>query len=108
MKPKDTCSGCGQKQTCRGAYEKIGKSTAPNVTWKVIVAFVLPIAVFVLSLAGATKLLAGHFEDRIVTLLSFLSALIITFVFVCVVRAIQGPISKDICDKGKVNDGNSQ
>ena len=100
MKPNDPCSGCGQKQTCRGAYEKIGKSEVPNVAWKAIVAFVLPIVIFVLSLAGTTKLLAGHFEDRMLTLLSFLLALSITFIYVCAVRAIQGPMNKDICDKG--------
>ena len=108
MKADNPCSGCGQKETCRGAYEKMGKSTVPNVAPKVIVAFVFPILVFVLALAGAAKLLAGHFEDRMLTLSSFLSALVVTFVFVCIVRAIQGPMKKDICDKGKINDGNSQ
>ena len=108
IKSKDTCSGCGQKQTCRGAYEKMGHSDVPNVTLKVILAFVLPIGVFVLSLAGTTKWLAGHIEGSLLTLLSFLSALLVTFVFVCVIRVLQGPITKDSCNKGKVNDGNSQ
>ena len=100
MKLNDTCSGCGQKQTCRGAYEKIGKSEAPNVAWKAVVAFVLPIIVFIGALAGAQRLLAGRLEDRLLTLVSFLLALFVTLVFLCVVRAIQGPVNKDVCDKG--------
>jgi hypothetical protein len=108
MKEDNACSGCGQKETCRGAYERIGSASGPNVAWKVIVAFVLPIGVFVLTLAGATKLLTGHFGDKLLTLLSFLLALVVTILFVCVIRVIRGPLNKDICDKGKINDGNSQ
>ena len=64
MKKDDYCSGCGQKDTCRLVYEKLGKVVGPNLAAKAIVAFLVPIGVFVGSLAAVQQLLCGRFEGN--------------------------------------------
>jgi len=99
MKTDDTCSGCGQKETCRLAYEKMGRAEGPNVAWKAIVAFLVPIAVFISVLAGSQQLLQGRFEENMLILASFILALCITLLVVFVIRALSGPNKKEHCDK---------
>lgn len=99
MKTDDTCSGCGQKETCRQAYEKMGKAEGPNVAWKAIVAFLVPIAVFIGVLAGSQQLLDGRLEGRGLTMISFLLAACVTLLVVFVIRAVSGPNKKEHCDK---------
>ena len=89
MKKDDTCSGCGQKDTCRQAYEKIGKVDSPNVTLKVLVAFLVPIGVLIGALAGFQHLLEGRLEEKSATLLSFLAALSVTFLTILLIRFIR-------------------
>ena len=89
MKKDDYCSGCGQKDTCRQAYEKMGNVDSPNVTVGVLVAFLVPIAVFIGSLAGFQQLFEGWLEEKTSTLLGFLAALSVTFVTILVIRFIR-------------------
>jgi len=96
MDKQNGCSECGKKDTCRSAYEKIGKAEGPNVTWKVILAFLVPIGVFIGVLAGSEQLLRGRFEtEEALTLVSFLLAVVITLLVVFVIRAFRRPIKKD-------------
>ncbi|MHC4291724.1 MAG: hypothetical protein ACYTEU_03900 [Planctomycetota bacterium] len=99
MESNDHCSGCGQKDTCRQAYEKLGKATGPNVACKVIVAFLVPIAVFIGVLAGSQWLLQGKFEENMLILVSFILALCVTLLVVFVIRAVSSPKKKEHCDK---------
>ena len=99
MKNDDYCSGCGQKETCRQAYEKIGKAKGPNVAWKVIVAFLVPIGVFVGTVAVAERLLEGQLEGKVVMLVSFLLALGVTLLAIFVIRAFSGLKKKEYSDK---------
>ena len=45
------CSNCAQSQNCSAIYEHLGKSSGPSVACKVLVAFLLPIGVFIVALA---------------------------------------------------------
>ncbi len=100
MKSDSYCSGCSQKDTCRSAYEKVGQVGGPNIAWKVIVAFLVPIVVFIGGLAGSELLLRGRLEENTLTLVSFLLALCLTLLVVFVIRAIRGPFSRDKhCEK---------
>ena len=81
-------------------YEKLGRAKGPNVALKVIVAFLVPIGVFIGGLAGSQWLLCGRFEERTLILVSFLLALCLTLLFVSMIRAIGGPFKKeDYCGK---------
>ena len=99
MKNDDYCSGCGHKDTCRQAYDKMGKAKGPNVAMKAIVAFLVPIGVFVGSLAGSQRLLGNRFAGHALTLVSFILASSITLLVVFVIRAVNRPKKKEHCDK---------
>ena len=100
MKTDDYCSGCGQKDTCQQAYEKIGKAQGPSVAWKAIVAFLVPIGVFIGGLGGSQWLLRGRFEGKTLILFSFLLALCLTLLVVLVIRAVSCPLKKNTVKKG--------
>ena len=88
---KDTnnCSGCNQKDRCCQLYEKLGKTQGPNVSRKAILAFLTPILVFILSLAGAERLLQNRFEGNMLTVTCFLAALGGTLIVIFLIRAIR-------------------
>ncbi|MEN8128178.1 MAG: hypothetical protein ABFR90_10300 [Planctomycetota bacterium] len=94
MKNNDNCSGCAHKDGCRLMYEKLGKAKGPNVAIKAIVAFLVPIGVFIGGLAGSQRLLSGRFEEKTLTLVSFLLALCLTLLVVFVMRAIRGLVKE--------------
>ncbi len=50
------CSNCAQSRNCSAVYEYLGKSDGESVVCKVLVAFLLPIAVFIIALAMFEKL----------------------------------------------------
>lgn len=99
MKKQDSCSGCSHKDTCRQAYEKIGKAEGPNVTPSVILAFIVPIAVFIASLAISQRLLKERFDDNTLTVVGFFVALSVTLLVILFIRGIRYLIKKDACDK---------
>jgi hypothetical protein len=81
-----TCSQCGQKDRCSQLYEKLGQSKGPGVAWKVTAAFLIPIVVFIGSLAGLNRLLQGIFEGNTLTVISFSAAVILTLSAVLLMR----------------------
>jgi len=95
----DTCSGCGQNETCRQAYGKMGKAKGPNVAWKAIVAFLVPIGIFVGILAGSQRLFKSRFEGDVLTMVSFFLAFCVTLMVVFMIRAVGGLMKKENCDK---------
>ena len=95
MKSDNNCSQCGHKDGCRLMYEKLGKTRGPSVVLKVIVAFLVPIAVFIGILATAQYFLRNQFEEKTLTLVSFLLAVCLTLVVVFIIRAISGPAKKE-------------
>jgi len=45
------CQDCIQKHDCKRIYEQLGDSQGPSVALKAILAFLLPLMVFIVSLA---------------------------------------------------------
>ncbi len=67
----------------------MGKMEGPSVVVKVILAFLLPLVVFVLCLAVLEKVLAGAIStEHVRTAVSFLLALLPTFACMLIARAI--------------------
>lgn len=83
------CSGCKQKDHCGQVYETLGNSKGPNVAWKVIVAFVVPIVVFILSLAVSDRLFQNRFEGKFLIAVTFLAALTVTLVVIVLLRKLR-------------------
>jgi len=74
---------------CKRIYEQLGGSPGPSVTLKAILAFLLPLMVFIISLAVFERVIAGAIStEQMQTALSFVLALPVTFVCVLITRAI--------------------
>ncbi|MFC1793607.1 hypothetical protein ACFL3Q_08485 [Planctomycetota bacterium] len=83
------CQDCIQKHDCRSVYEQLGNSSGASVALKAILAFLLPLIVFIVSLAVSERVLAGAISiEGLQIALSFLIALLVTFVCVFITRII--------------------
>jgi len=89
MASQKYCQNCFQKHDCKSIYEQLGDSPGPSVAIKAILAFLLPLMVFIVSLAVFERLLAGVIATgRVQTALGFVLALLATFVCVLITRMI--------------------
>lgn len=93
------CSDCTQANGCKSTYEQLGRQGGPSVVWKVVVAFMLPIAVFIVSLAIFGKIFEGVIEGEKQRIgLSFISSAVITFISIIIIRAINLYFEKQECN----------
>jgi uncharacterized membrane protein len=89
MAQQEFCEDCKQKHECQRIYEQLGDIKGPSVVIKVIVAFLLPLVVFIVSLAAFQEIFGNTISSqRVQTVLSLLSALMVTFVCIWIVRVI--------------------
>ena len=72
------CEGCSQAHDCKKLYEQIGHLDGPSVAPKVLIAFVLPIGVFIAALGLFGRLLQHVVAPPYQGLCAFALALIIT------------------------------
>ena len=83
MTQQKFCQGCDQKHDCQNVYQQLGNIKDSSVVSKVIVAFLLPLVVFIVSLGVFQEIFAkAIITEELRTVLSFLIALLITFIFV--------------------------
>jgi len=89
MAEQKFCQDCTQNRDCRKAYNQLGSTEGPSVVVKVIVAFLLPVVVFIGSLAAFGKVLAKAVDSKeLQMVLSFLIAMLVTFVCILIIKAI--------------------
>jgi len=89
------CEGCDQNDRCREIFRKLGAVKGPSFTLKVIVAFLLPLVVFIASLAVFERVFAGSIgTEGLRTAVSLLAAFVVTFVFILIIKLIGRQISK--------------
>jgi len=72
------CEGCSQAHDCKKVYEQLGQSKGSSVALGVVVAFLLPIVVFVVTLGVSGQLLANAVAQKYQTPAAFVSALFVT------------------------------
>ena len=94
MDEKQFCDNCKQKHDCQSIYRQLGDTEGPSIVIKVIVAFLLPLLVFIVSLAIFDKILSG-FEMTVdlQTVFSVAASLLITFICILIVRVVNRRIS---------------
>jgi len=68
MAQQKFCQTCEQKGDCRKIYRTLGDSKSPSVTAQVVLAFLLPLLIFIMTLGGVEKILTyamtkGHIFD---------------------------------------------
>jgi positive regulator of sigma E activity len=76
-------------------YEQLGNVKGPSVAWKAVVAFILPLAIFITGMAAFQKILAQPLPDeKGRTILSFLLAMAATIGFVSIVKFVNKRLAK--------------
>ncbi|MFZ2147336.1 MAG: hypothetical protein WAV28_08955 [Sedimentisphaerales bacterium] len=89
MAEQEFCEKCKQKHNCQEVYRRLGDVKGPSVVIKVVVAFLLPLVVFIVCLAVSEKILDRAISnEQLQTALSCLLALLSSFVCVLIVRVI--------------------
>lgn len=106
MEPKtdENCSWCPQKTGCRAAYEAMGRSSAPSIVGKVMLAFVVPIGVFIGALIGMDALLPACGTEKLRLLIVALSGFGLAFAAIWLLKQQrQHKPNKQVCsDKEKI------
>ncbi|OHB61345.1 MAG: hypothetical protein A2168_06400 [Planctomycetes bacterium RBG_13_50_24] len=84
------CQDCIQKHDCKKIYEQLGDSSGPSIAIKAILAFLLPLMVFIVSLAVFERVLAGVINtEQMQTFISFVLALLVTFMCILITRVVK-------------------
>ncbi len=88
------CEGCSQVHDCKKVYERLGDPEGSSVALKVVIAFALPIGVFVALLGWFDHLLQGLATQQYRTLFAFALALSATVIFMLIVSLIAKKLNK--------------
>ena len=89
------CEGCEQSSKCQETYRKLGDIKGPSLALKSVVAFLLPILIFIVSLFVLEKIFAKVIRTKgLQTLVSFLMAFLVTFGFILIIAIITRRIGK--------------
>lgn len=94
MVQSKSCEGCSQAHDCKKVYEHLGGSEGPPITRMVLVAFLLPILVFIVALGGFGWLLQDAVAGPYQTPLALVLALATTVGVLLVVRILSRPHRK--------------
>ncbi len=96
MAEQKFCQGCNQKHHCQEVYEKLGNIKGPPFVVGAVVAFPLPIVVFIVCLAAFDGILADVTNSKEVqTVVGFLLALLVTSVCILIIKAINRGLIKN-------------
>ncbi len=98
MEQEKFCQDCHLKHECQDVYRRLGCSDCPPVFYKTIAAFLLPMVVFIVSLAVFEKFFAGgsflHFSQKLQATLGFFIALLVTVVFMLILKLVNKLLRK--------------
>ena len=96
MADEKFCQGCHQKHRCQEVYERLSKMEGSSVVLQVVEAFLIPLVVFICSLAVFVGILAKVTNSKgTQTLLSFLAALLISGICILIIKAINRALTKN-------------
>ena len=90
MEQQENCQGCEQRHRCQEIYQRLGEVKGPSVVSKVVVAFLLPMVVFIIVLAAFEQTLAKVISKKeLQTVCGLLSALAATSVCILITEVIK-------------------
>lgn len=96
MEQQRICEDCYQKHDCKEIYRQLGNVKGQSITVKVILAFLLPLVIFIATMAIFEEFTAGVIEsDRLQMTLSFFTALMASFACVLFSRFLNRKIGKN-------------
>ena len=89
MTENEFCGNCNQKHNCGSIYHQLGNIKGPSVVVKVVIAFLLPLVVFIFSLAAFQEIFTKTINNQLIqTALRMVLALLVTFSCILIVRVI--------------------
>jgi positive regulator of sigma E activity len=88
MVKENICQECSQKESCRQAFEKLGNSKGPSVVIKSILAFLVPLVIFIAALAVSEKIFQKNAG------ISFLLAAVLTAIYILIVWSVNKHLKK--------------
>ncbi|MHC4299501.1 MAG: hypothetical protein ACYS7Y_19660 [Planctomycetota bacterium] len=93
---QELCGKCNQRHDCGKVYEQLGNTEGPSIVTKVVLAFLLPLVVFTISLAIFERVFSGVISaGQIQSALSFISALLLTFICILLTKVINRQLNQD-------------
>jgi len=89
MADKDYCQSCMQRHDCREIYGKLGHSEGPSITLRVVIVFLAPLVVFIVSLAVVGRVV-GFVTNlpAVRTGVALAAALVLTFAWMLAAKVI--------------------
>ena len=91
MSEQEFCRYCQERHECREVYRQLGEAEGPSVFFKVVAAFLVPLVVFIGSLAVFEVILAKVVNaGALKTGISLVLALSVTFVCTLVIKVACG------------------
>ena len=95
MVRKESCQTCKQKSDCTNVYRELGNAEGPPVTTKIVLAFLLPLVVFIVSLGVCERMFAAALSGgSVLTLVSFLMALLVTLTCIVMIKIIRRKLAQ--------------
>ncbi len=95
MGDEQFCERCSQRHDCREIYGKLGNAEGPSLTLRVILAFLVPVLVFIVSLWGFERGLGWVTERAALrTAASLSGAVVVTLAWILTARAIDRRLAK--------------
>ena len=96
MENNENCSDCPQSHDCKSMYQQLGNAKGPNVVLKVLLAFVVPIAVFIAGLALFGHVFAGlEMNENMRIGLTAILAAGVAFIDVLITRMLTNRMTKN-------------
>lgn len=96
MAQEEFCQGCNQRHRCQEVYQRLGSAEGASIAPKAVVAFLLPMLVFIACLAASQEILAKAIAgEELQTVLGVLLALAVTLVAVLIAKAVNRQIGKN-------------
>ena len=81
------CQNCDQKHNCQEVYKQLGQSKAPKVLSKAILAFLLPLILFIFSLIAGERLLIEKLKSEAArNLAAFAAAVLVVFLYLIILK----------------------
>ena len=86
------CQHCNQRHKCQEVYRRLANTECPSVVFKAVVAFLLPLMVFIAALVAFETILAGfEIAAGLRSVFSIVASLLVTTLFVLIIRASKPP-----------------
>ncbi len=89
------CDGCRQADTCKEVYRRLGGLQGPSITREVLIAFLLPLVVFVTALGGFGPLVGYLVPAPYGTPLALVLAMAVAAAVLLLARALVRPPRKE-------------